>query len=351
MKAIKFKFILLLLLVPLMVTASNKEKYKYTKEKKISREFTVNSNAALGVLNKYGNVYVTTWNENKTVIDVAITVSGNKEDNVTKRINGIDVNFTADKSNVKATTVIGNTSGNNISIEINYTIKIPRQGSIDISNQYGSILLGKINGESKLNCKYGEIKAEELNNSHNNIAIEYSGPSKIIYLKKGKVVAKYSDLSIGNTEELMLESQYTDVKLNKAGQLNFKASYGDIYIVNGGRIIGENKYADTKIGTVTEILNITSEYGDVIINSIQPGVANISVNTIYSDVKMTYPTSYSFDFEFNLSYGDLNGKSGLTLQQSTEKSFSAYYKGFNKNSGSSKVYIKTSYGDISLKKL
>lgn len=351
MKTIKFKFILLLLLIPIMVTASNKEKYKYTKEKKISREFSVNSNAALGVLNKYGNVYVTTWNENETVIDVVITVSGNKEDNVNKRINDINVNFTADKSNVKAATAIGNTSGNNISIEINYTIKIPKQGSIDIGNQYGSIFLGKINGESKLNCKYGEIKAEELNSSHNNITIEYSGPSKIGYLKKGKVLAKYSELGIINTEQLSLDSQYTDVKVNKVGQLNYKASYGYIHIVNGGKIIGESKYVDTKIGTVTEILNITNGYGDISIDGIQPGVANISVNATYTDVKMSYPANYSFDFEFSLSYGDLNGKSGLTLQQSTEKSFNAYYKGFNKNSGSSKVYIKTSYGDISLKKL
>jgi hypothetical protein len=63
--------LVVLLLVPFVVVAGN-EKGKYTKEKKITKTYQVNPNAGLEVSNKYGNVYVTTWDENKTSVEVLI---------------------------------------------------------------------------------------------------------------------------------------------------------------------------------------------------------------------------------------------------------------------------------------
>ena len=53
-----FNICLLALLIPALVSATNDPKFngKYTKEKKLKKEFTVNAEAGLTVDNSYGNI-------------------------------------------------------------------------------------------------------------------------------------------------------------------------------------------------------------------------------------------------------------------------------------------------------
>ena len=81
-KVLQFKAILVLLLMPAFILASNSSmKGKYKKEKAYHEEFNVNSNALVKLNNSYGNLDIVTWNEDRVVIDVVITTSGNDEDN------------------------------------------------------------------------------------------------------------------------------------------------------------------------------------------------------------------------------------------------------------------------------
>jgi hypothetical protein len=68
------KLALLLLLIPSVVIANNDlDKKKHEKSKSISKSFDVNSDATLKISNKYGDVNVTSWNQNRIEIDVKIT--------------------------------------------------------------------------------------------------------------------------------------------------------------------------------------------------------------------------------------------------------------------------------------
>ena len=73
--ALHYKVFTLLFILPLFVLANNDQNWKgkHTKEKKISKEYNVNSNATLKVDNSYGDLEIVTWNENRIVIDVTIT--------------------------------------------------------------------------------------------------------------------------------------------------------------------------------------------------------------------------------------------------------------------------------------
>ena len=102
----------LLLLIPAMVFATDKGKGKYEKSKSIKKEYTVNSNALLKINNRYGNIDVSSWDKNEVVIMVKITVSGDDEAKVIKRLSMIDVDFAASRNEVSAKTVIEKTSSN-----------------------------------------------------------------------------------------------------------------------------------------------------------------------------------------------------------------------------------------------
>ena len=103
-----FKILIVLLVLPALVFANENPKFKgkYTKTKTINKEYTVNAEAALLVVNRYGNIDIITWNENRTVIEVVITTNGNNEEMVQKKLDGINVEFSGTASKVIAKTII-----------------------------------------------------------------------------------------------------------------------------------------------------------------------------------------------------------------------------------------------------
>jgi Holliday junction resolvase-like predicted endonuclease len=178
------KFILFLLLIPTLLFATDgKFDGKYTKEKKINKEYNVNADAGLKVSNSYGNIDIVTWNENRTVIEVLIRTNGNNEENVQKRLDEITVDFTANSSLVTAKTLFKNKNKSwswwgskkkNVSVEVNYTIKIPITNSVDLNNNYGSISLNKLKGNAKISCDYGQIIIGELLADNNSLNFDYT---------------------------------------------------------------------------------------------------------------------------------------------------------------------------------
>lgn len=341
-------YLLLLLLLPTMASAAI-VKGKYTKERKISKSYTVNNNAGLQVANKYGNVVVTTWDQDRTEIEVVITVGGNKQEDVEKRINSIDVEFDATKQLVKASTKIGSFRGRNISMEINYTIKIPRNGTLGIGNQYGGIKLGKINGGMNIDCQYGSLSIEEANADHNNIDIQYSDMSKIGYIKTTKIKAQYSGLHITKVGSFTADTDYTDVKIDNAGDVNMSIDYGGLNIGNADKVNVNAAYTDVKVGRVDNLLNVKTEYGDVLVKQIATSARSIVVNSSYGTTNLAFADATGFTFEFDLDYGGISGKELLRFTEKSEKDTSSHYKGSSaKGSGACKVYVTTQYGDIKI---
>ena len=65
------KFLFILILLPIVGKAFNGDK-DFTKEKNITKVFSVNSESTLAVSNSYGNINVYLWDENKISIQVQI---------------------------------------------------------------------------------------------------------------------------------------------------------------------------------------------------------------------------------------------------------------------------------------
>ena len=332
-------------MLPAFAFATN-DKGKFKREKKISRSFNVNSVAGLDVSNKYGNVYITTWDSNTTAIDVAIIVTGDKEETVTKRFNSIDVAFEGSSNLVTARTQIGNFNGSKVSIEINYTIKIPRKGSITIDNQYGATLLGEINGKANITCKYGSLKLEALNSTGNVIKLQYSDGSRLGYINEGTLNAGYSDVVITKASILKANTQYTDFKILGINDISLQCDYGDINLVKAGKVTAEGNYLTLKFGSIGTLLNLTTSYSQVQIMNIDKDVKNIAIHSSYTNIDIKYNEAYSFDFEFYLRYGNLSGAPSLKFSEKNRKGNDAYYKGYNKSGGVNRMYIKTDYGNI-----
>ena len=361
MKTLYFN-ILLLLLTPMLVFPHNGElRGRYTKEKTLKKEFPVSKDALLKISNDYGNLDITSWDQDRIVMDITIKVSGNNEEKVIKKLESIDVEFDASPQLVSAKTIFNKSSGswwdkwtsgwnNNLNMKINYTVKVPKTNSIDLNNDYGNITLDKIEGSTKINCDYGQIILGELLSTDNYINIDYTNNSSIKYMKKGKINADYSDFEIGNSDHVELNADYTQSKFKSVKKLNYNCDYGGLRIENAGKIYGDSDYVSIKIGSISEELNVNSDYGSIDVRALQPSFKNVTIENDYTGVDIGYESGCNFDFWIKTSYGGIKLDESIYVQKKYVKDSKKDYQGYKgtANSGS-KITISSSYGGIKLR--
>ena len=349
-----YKILLMFFLIPIALTATEK-KGKYTKNKVIKKEYTVNKDASLTVSNKYGNIDIVTNTSNQIEISVSITTSGNDEEKVQQRLNDITVDFEASSSVVSAKTIIEKSSKswniwgnkNNVNMEINYIIKMPVTNSVNLNNDYGGIGLDKLEGSAKISCDYGKITIGELMNSNNSINIDYTNKSNIEYMKNGDINADYSALHIEKAGRVDLNADYSHISFGMVADLDYNCDYGDLKIDNVTNIIGNCDYMHTTIGKLFGSGNFNIDYGSLKINSLGESFKKLNVASSYTPIKLGLNSTNSFNFEANLSYGSLKNTDGFTFNKEITKNTSKYYQGyFNNASSSSQIVVNSKYGSV-----
>lgn len=326
---------------------------KYTKEKKITREFKVDPNALLEIHNSYGNLYITSWNENRTVIEVTIKTNSNNESKAQKKLDEIDVRFENSPSAVMARTIIQKEGwnwswgNNNVHMEINYTVKIPVGNEVNLNNDYGAIFLDKINGKAIISCDYGRLELGSLNADNNELNFDYSSNSEISYMKSGSISADYSGFEILRAERIDLRADYTKSSFREIQHLTYSCDYGSVNIEQlTGKLDGNGDYLGVKIGQVSGSVGIRSDYGSIKIDRLTPQAGSVSIESDYTNIKIGYASGYDFDFEAQLDYASLKGLDAAYFKVQREQSHSKYYSGTVGNSGKNKITINSDYGDV-----
>ena len=351
-----FKILVFILIMPALLFANN-GKFKYKKEKTIKKEFSVNANAELKVNNSFGNVEIVTWNENRIEIVVNISTEGNSEEKTQKRLDEIDVEFSASASNVYAKTTFKKSSkswfgsNNNTSMKINYTIKMPISNSLDLSNDYGSINLTKLEGQARISCDYGQMIIGELMADDNYLNFDYTSKSTIEYMKSGKINADYSGFTLEKAERIDLNADYTNSKINEVNDLDYNCDYGKITVGNVTNLQGVGDYISHRIGNVSGSLNINADYGSIKIERLKATAKNVVIGADYTSIKLGYDSDYNFDFTINLQYASFNGEEELTMKHSSTDNSSKKYSGHygSENSGNT-LNINSEYGGVTLTK-
>jgi len=361
MKALQFKYIFFVLaFIPLMAIANvDKEKLngRYTKEKTIKKDYNVNADALFKVKNSYGNVNITSWNENRVVIEVHIKTNGNDEDRVKERLDEIDVDFENSPSMVSATTRFGDRSNSwgwswgkrkKVSVQVNYTIKLPVKNSVNLSNDYGSIILDRIDGHAKISCDYGNLEIGELRGRNNELRFDYTSRSTFDYVNSAEIIADYSGFTIEKAGNLTIRADYTNAVVEEMENLDYSSDYGSIDVKNVKNVEGNGDYIGVKLGNVHGNVFINSDYGSIRIDRLASDAGNVEIRTDYTGIKIGYATDYHFDFEISTEYAGVSGKDDFEINISKEKSNEKYYSGYyGKANSGNRISITSDYGGIS----
>ena len=361
MKTIRFRNLFLFICaLPLLLAAHGDPlNGKYTRVKTLKKEYSVNSNALLKVSNSYGNIVMASWNENRIVIEVSIKTNGNNESKVQEKLDEITVAFEASESEVSAKTIFGKEKGwnwgwgknNNVSMQIDYTIKLPVKNSVHLSNEYGNITLDRIDGYAKISCDYGRLQLGELRGRNNDLKFDYTSKSFIGFMNSGEIRADYSGFTVEKAGDLVIKADYTDAMVGEMDNLQYSNDYGSLEVGNVSNVTGNGDYINVNLGTVHGNVEISADYGAIRIEEMAPDGGNVSLRTDYTGIKIGYHPEYNFDFEIRTEYAGVSGKDDLEIAVSREKDKERYYQGYygRANSGNL-ISITSEYGSIALKK-
>lgn len=335
--------------------------WKHTREKKIKKEFSVSAHSNLSIDNSYGNVDVTTWDQNRVVIEVIIKTNGNDEEKVEEKLEEINVDFNQTSSGVSAKTRFSREDKSwwnkifegfeNVNMEVNYIVRAPVGNNLDINNDYGGIYIDKTTGNTKINCDYGKIDIGELRGKSNYLNFDYTNNSRIGYVTRAEVNADYSNYEIGEAEELIVNADYTKSKVQKVSRMEFNCDYGSVDIDKVKVLKGDGDYLTTKINRVFTSVDLNLDYGSLSIEKIIKGTRSVNIETDYAGVRIGYDNEMSFQFDVKTSYGGIKGLEYLEVQKrnqgNTSNSVAGYY---GSASDGGKINISTSYGSVSFSK-
>jgi hypothetical protein len=358
---IQFKLALFLLLIPVIGFANSELKNgKTTKERKINKTFNVSSKATLKVDNSFGNLDIVTWNENRIDFDITIKVTGNNAEKVQEKLDGISIDFSSTNDLVSAVTKIKKNNSNwwnwgknmNLQIEINYVIKMPITNNVDLSNDYGSINLDRLEGVAKLSCDYGKITTKELMADNNIINFDYSSNCYFEYIKSGKITADYSGFTVAKVEDLTLNADYTKSIIEVSEKVTYNCDYGSLKIDNINDLNGKGDYLTLRLGNVFKNVSINANYGSIKVDRIASKAKSMDINSDYVGITIGHDANFNFDFDITIDYGSLRASDDFNFRVKDEKNSDKHYKGYfgSQNSGNL-VKIESDYGSITFKTL
>jgi len=334
---------------------------EHTKEKKIKKEFNVNPNSNLSINNSYGNIDITTWDQDRIVIEVVIKTNGNDEGEVKEKLEEINVDFDQSASGVSAKTRFTKEERSwwknifngfeNVNMEVNYIIRAPEGNHLDINNDYGGIYIDKTTGNTKIRCDYGKIDIGELRGTSNYLNFDYTRNSRIGFATNVEINADYSDFEIEEAEQLKINADYSKSKIGKVSKMIFNCDYGSVEIDKVRVLEGNGDYLTAKINRLFSTLDLNLDYGSLSIEKIIKSARKIDIHTDYAGVKIGYDNEMNFQFDIKTSYGDVSGMEDLEVRKRDQSNSSHNISGyFGSSSSNTKINISTSYGNVKFNK-
>ncbi len=227
---------------------------------------------------------------------------------------------------------------------------MPKTNSLNLKNEYGSIFIDVIAGNTTISCDYGKVIIGELLGENNSINLDYCSSSNISYIKNGNLNLDYSKLLIEKSEKLKSNTDYTTLEINKVDEINFTAGYGSLKIENATIVSGSSDYTGLRFGSISKKLQIDTDYGSIFVKDLKRGFESVFINAEFTTIKISAAPDADFNIVLDMQYtGFKDNNDKITFNSKIEKSTKKYYEGkYGKGNSNSKMVVKSQYGSISI---
>ena len=364
LRAMNYKIIITASLI--LLTFKSLSAQSESETRSFIKTLPVNKETSLEVSNKYGRIEITPWNKDSAYIRAEVKAFAKDRSKLSKMFDGITVNINDSRYLVKAQTEF--TSNINTlfesfkgmtnkiiqydsHIEINYYINIPEYLNLRIDNKYGDVYMENTTGEFRITISNGSFKAGSLskNSSINMVFCD----AKINSIVSGNIDASFSEVSIGASEDLSLNSISSKYDIKKAGMLRGESKRDKFFIDEIESLQFNSYFSDYKLSYLKKEVNLTTRYGSFNADLIDKDFESINITSNYSDVSLKFDqaASYNLDIRHLNAFLVLPEKNIKSEQKALNEDKKEYMTSgtVGKNPVKSKVKIDATRGNIYLK--
>jgi hypothetical protein len=297
--------LLFVLSAPLFSVAQNVRKTKL-----INRSYTVTAQDKLQIDNSFGDVTVSTWDQQTITVDIEIGAHASTDEKAQDILSQIEVHEDKGDHVYSFRTKVGeihshngsrhDDGGDNRTFYIDYVVHMPAGNPLTVHNDFGRTEVPDFKGLVNLTSKYGSLTAGNLANV-GNIDVEF-GKATLGDITNGKIVLQYD----GNS----------------------------------------------RIGKICGNVRIVSEFSSRIQINIGECLTDLSVSESYSGIRMVVDKNLSAQITIHTNFGEFRNESEFTIKEQKEDEdggpkFDRDYSG-TVGDGKAQIKVKSEFGSLRL---
>jgi len=311
----KKKFILnLLFLLPILIYANKNENNSLPYEQTdIQRKsFPASSNTAIEIINKYGDITVSTWEKDSVKFEITITAKASKLSTAKELFEMAEVKFTTNSNMILASLLWGDNvnafkrgavevnlaAGSSQVLRIDYKVFIPSGNVLKIENRFGDVFLPELKGKTYLSLYHGNLRADKIKNAKN-IIVKY-GDVKINEILEGELEVLFGDIMIEDAGDIFIQSTSGAIEIEKANKLHIEGTNSKIRIEKIDDLTTDVTLSDIRVRKLNKKLNSTTKFGDITVDFISNSFQSISVFASTGEVSLGFDSNASFLFDVQM---------------------------------------------------
>ena len=347
----------------------NKKEFSKT----IKESFPISSNGEIQLGNKFGEIKVNTWSENKVAVTVTILVHADNESDAQKTFDRISIGFDASDSRVAAETEIESASKNwswwnhnkGDSFEINYEVKVPATVKLDLELAHGNAYVDALSGDVRMDVKHGNFR---LTGVAGDLDVELAhGNGTIGKAKNADLDIRHSNIHIKAATTVDLDTRHSNIEIDAATEVDADSGHDnyDIGAIqrfdNDGRhdnidiksvqtINMDAKYSDVDINELLSEADFDLEFGGVDIRKLAKDFRQVLFEGTHSELDIRVATGANYQVEIEGTHASLDYPTGMTVSTQKEQHHEYEVKGYvGSNSGGRMIKVSVSHGSVDIK--
>ncbi|HKJ41420.1 MAG TPA: hypothetical protein VKA27_04965 [Sunxiuqinia sp.] len=342
----KLKFNLLILALGLFYLSAQAD--EFTREQHSG--YLKSSIKALDITNKFGSITINDFGGDSVTVDVKITIDNGNENKANYLMDQIDINTRKVGSLLKVETKIDDNFKTKQNFSIDYTINIPADRDLKVSNKFGSVAVSSLNANGNFDISYGNINTGSLAAPDNQMIImdiSY-GKADIESVNRMQIALQYSKLFLGEAQALRVESKYSGINLKEIKTMDLDSKYDGVQIEELGDLKADSKYTNYDIEELKKSLGLDTQYGSVRVEEVASGFDNIDITNMYGGIDIGLGNA-NYYLDASCDYCDIKYPDEKFKGSREKDNHTLNIKGTIGAESAQKVTINSRYGGVKLK--
>lgn len=271
--------------------------------KKIEKTFKLKKMKQLIVQNSYGQIELEQWDKDIVEIKVDIKVDAGNAQKVKAILDKIDVSFIQKVDYLSVVT--GFSEGFSISkfvnkffssgsVQIDYSIYIPKSMELKLVNSHGNVFLGDFAATLDIDIEKGDLK---LGNSLGKSSISVKkGSVDINRLDKSNCIfVDCKEVNIKKVETINIDSKHSDINIESAKSIVITSSRGDCKFGTVSSLRGSSSMTDYEVKDVGSELVFDMWFGSLNVRNIHNMFSLVDVKSERAKTGLTFMQGAAYD--------------------------------------------------------